>query len=194
MFLYLIMMLQICLGNMSQPLSTQCAIARCSRCFSSTCSAHSLSQGLLKHPPLLPLTLMDSGWDDAELRAEVKALQRRVTRKSSDGSAPSAATLKTLKPLASRRTSAKKKKVVQAAMKARKKRRPYHTARATSWLTCKLSGNKPIRLGTECSGLESVMVALNMMTSRTELEFICEKKGSGCTSADLGTHIPETCL
>lgn len=187
------MMLQICLGNMSQPLSTQCAIARCSRCFSSTCSAHSLSQGLLKHPPLLPLTLMDSGWDDAELRAEVKALQRRVTRKSSDGSAPSAATLKTLKPLASRRTSAKKKKAVQAAMKARKKRRPYHTARATSWLTCKLSGNKPIRLGTECSGLESVMVALNMMTSRTELEFICEK-GSGCTSADLGTHIPETCL
>ena len=50
-----------------------------------------------------------------------------------------------------------------------------------------------IRLRTECSGLESVMVALNMMTSRTELKFICEK-GSGCTSADLGTHIPETCL
>ena len=73
-------------------------------------------------------------------------------------------------------TSAKKKKAVQTAMKARKKRRPYHTARATSWLTCKLSGNKPIRLGTECSGLESVMVALNMMTSRTELAFICEKE------------------
>ena len=142
-----------------------------SRCFSSTWYAHSLSQGLLKHPPLLPLTLMDSGWDDAELRAEVKALRRRVTH----GSAPSAATLKTLKPLASRRTSAKKTKAVQAAMEAKKKRRPYHTARATSWLTCKLSGNKPIRLGTECSGLESVMVALNMMTSRTELEFICEK-------------------
>ena len=128
MFLYLIMMLQICLGNMSPPLSTQCAIARCSRCFSSTWYAHSLSQGLLKHPPLLPLTLMDSGWDDAELRAEVKALRRRVTHDS----APSATTLKTLKPLASRRTSAKKKKAVQAAMKARKKRRPYHTARATS--------------------------------------------------------------
>ena len=30
---------------------------------------------------------MDSGWDDAELRAEVKALRRRVTH----GSAPSAA-------------------------------------------------------------------------------------------------------
>ena len=117
MLLYLIMMLQICLGNMSQPLSTQCAIARCSRCFSSTWYAHSLPQGLLKHPPLLPLTLMDSGWDDAELRAEVKALRRRVTH----GSAPSAATLKTLKPLASRRTSAKKKKAVQVAMKARKK-------------------------------------------------------------------------
>jgi len=146
MFQYLIMMLQICLGNMSQPLSTQCAIARCSRCFSSTCSAHSLSQVLLKHPPLLPLTLMNSGCDDAELRAEVKAVQRRVTRKSSDGSAPSADTLNTLKQLASRRTSAKKQ-VVQAAMPARKKRGPYHTARATSWLTCNLLATSLYDLG-----------------------------------------------
>jgi DNA (cytosine-5)-methyltransferase 1 len=118
---------------------------------------------------------MDSGWDDAILRAEVKALRRRAARSSLDGSAPSAATLKTSKPLASRRSSTKKKKSAIAEKKTRKKHRPYHTTLATSWLTCKLPGHAPIRLGTECSGLESVMVAMNMMSSRTELQFACEK-------------------
>jgi DNA (cytosine-5)-methyltransferase 1 len=58
------------------------------------------------------------------------------------------------------------------------KKRPLHTPLANAWLKVNLASSvQTIRLGTECSGLEAVMVAMEKMglMDQTQLKFICEK-------------------
>lgn len=130
---------------------------------------------------------MDLDWDDDVLRTQVRRLQRGTASCSAavrgckrkrpvhgQGPAPSAAQAKD-----SVRSKRRQKAMQRSTKKANKRAtRPQYTLLATAWLTVKLARTtKTIRVGTECSGLESVMVAMEKMglQHRSQLQFICEK-------------------
>ena len=138
---------------------------------------------------------MDFDWDDDVLRSQVRRLQHGTSSGSAacakirwckrkqpatthgQGSAPSAAQAKDL--VRSQRRKKVVKRVRQSKKMANKRaKRPHLTPLASAWLTVKLARTcKTIRVGTEWSGLESVMVAMERMglQHRTQLQFICEK-------------------
>ena len=139
---------------------------------------------------------MDLDWDDDALRMQVRRLQRGGKRKQpvpphGQGTAPSAAHSQKVKrrkvtPKAAqvkvKMTKSERRKKLHAAKVAkvttRGKRRPLHTPLATAWLKVNLASSvQTIRVGTECSGLEAVMVAMGKMglMHQTQLKFICEK-------------------
>ena len=140
---------------------------------------------------------MDLDWDDDDaLRMQVRRLQRGGKRKQpvpphGQGTAPSAAHSQKVKrrkvtPKAAqvkvKMTKSERRKKLHAAKVAkvttRGKRRPLHTPLATAWLKVNLASSvQTIRVGTECSGLEAVMVAMGKMglMHQTQLKFICEK-------------------
>ena len=144
---------------------------------------------------LLSSHAMDFDWDDDVLRSQVRRLQHGTSSGSAacakirgckrkqpatthgQGSAPSAAQAKDL--VCSQRRKKAVKRVRQSKKMANKRaKRPHLTPLASAWLIVKLARTcKTIRVGTECSGLESVMVAMERMglQHRTQLQFICEK-------------------
>ena len=146
------------------------------------CSRLSWQQLLSSHE-------MDFDWDDDVLRVQVRRLQRGTSSRSAacakirgckrkqpthghgQGSAPSAAQAKDS-------VGSKGRQKRSSKMANKRAKRPQYTPLASAWLTVKLARTcKTIRVGTECSGLESVMVAMETMglQHRTQLQFICEK-------------------
>ena len=130
---------------------------------------------------------MDLDWDDDVLRMEVRRLRRgqigRKRKQPGQGTAPNAAHSQKLHV-------AKVAKVSKCG-----KKRPLHTPLANAWLKVNLASSvQTIRLGTECSGLEAVMVAMEKMglMDQTQLKLICER----CcrTPIDLVPCIPKHCL
>ena len=154
---------------------------------------------------------MDLDWDDDVLRMEVRRLRRgqigRKRKQPGQGTAPSAAHSQKVKkkvtPKAAQakvkmdKSERRKKLHVAKVAKVSKcgKKRPLHTPLANAWLKVNLASSvQTIRLGTKCSGLEVVMVAMEKMglMDQTQLKFICER----CchTPIDLVPCIPKHCL
>ena len=140
---------------------------------------------------------MDLDWDDDSLRVQVRRLRGQIGRKRKQpmsqhgqGTAPSAAQSPKVKKRTVKSRAAqgkvkkaksereKKPRVVRVAKVSSRRKRPLHTPLANAWLKVNLaSSDQAIRVGTECSGLEAVMVAMEKMglMNQTQLKFICEK-------------------
>jgi hypothetical protein len=139
-----------------------------------------------QHPDVFNAShTMDLDWDDDALRMQVRRLQRGQSgskRKQpvpphGQGTAPSAAHSQKVKrrkvtPKAAqvevKMTKSERRKKLHAAKVAkvttRGKRRPLRTPLATARLKVNLANSvQTIRVGTECSGLEAVMVAMGKM-------------------------------
>ena len=99
-------------------------------------------------------------------------VQGKRPRSASVGVAPSATQAQKVRRIEQRRARwAKPHKTATARV-------PVPSPLAASWVAVQLSKTSPkILVGTECSGLESVMAAFDKMDlgDRAQLQFICEK-------------------
>ena len=136
-----------------------------------------------------------SSWDDADLSSAVLHLRRSAAGRKAHATArepsrPSSTQVRTVQGKRSRAASAgpcaapsATQAKVQHAEQRRAKRRRTAAASvpsplAASWAAVRFSKTGPkILVGTECSGLESVMAAFDHMGlgDRAQLQFICEK-------------------
>ena len=134
-----------------------------------------------------------NSWDDADLLIDISHLRRsarhQLKKTAGNTSRPNSTNVGTVQgkrphsASVGAAPSATQAQKVRRIEQRRAKRHKTATARvpsplAASWAAVRFSKTGPkILVGTECSGLESVMAAFDKMDlgDRAQLQFICEK-------------------